>query len=136
MFVMLYICKRKVKLYSIYTARKRRSRRFSFFCFHARLLFLQIPCSGSLFLSFLPIATCNVPHCSWQSPPLVVAIRPIARGFSEKARYLFKKHQGLFEIPLYVFQKVGQGFKIVGQLFRKVGPAFQKRGRCSLKSWW
>ena len=136
MFVMLYICKRKVKLYSIYTARKRRSRRFSFFCFRARLLFPQMPCSGSLFLSFLPIATCNAPHCSWQSPPLVVAIRPIARGFSEKARYLFKKHQGLFEIPLYVFQKVGQGFKIVGQLFRKVGPAFQKRGRCSLKSWW
>ena len=136
MFVMLYICKRKVKLYSIYTARKRRSRRFSFFCFRARLLFPQMPCSGSLFLSFLPIATCNAPHCSWQSPPLVVAIRPIARGFSEKARYLFKKHQGLFEIPLYVFQKVGRGFKIVGQLFRKVGPAFQKRGRCSLKSWW
>jgi len=135
-FVMLYICKRKVKLYSIYTARKRRSRRFSFFCFRARLLFPQMPCSGSLFLSFLPIATCNAPHCSWQSPPLVVAIRPIARGFSEKARYLFKKHQGLFEIPLYVFQKVGQEFKIVGQLFGKVGPAFQKRGRCSLKSWW
>ena len=136
MFVMLYICKRKVKLYSIYTARKRRSRRFSFFCFRARLLFPQMPCSGSLFLSFLPIATCNAPHCSWQSPPLVVAIRPIARGFSEKARYLFKKHQGLFEIPLYVFQKVGRGFKIVGQLFGKVGPVFQKRGRCSLKSWW
>ena len=136
MFVMLYICKRKVKLYSIYTARKRRSRRFSFFCSHAHLLFPQRTCSDSLFLSFLPIATCNVPHCSWQSPPLVVAIRPIARGFSEKARYLFKKHQGLFEIPLYVFQKVGQGFKIVGQLFGKVGPAFQKRGRCSLKSWW
>ena len=136
MFVMLYICKRKVKLYSIYTARKRRSRRFSFFCFRARLLFLQMPCSDSLFLSFLPIATCNAPHCSWQSPPLVVAIRPIARGFGEKARYLFKKHQGLFEIPLYVFQKGGRGFKIVGQLFRKVGPAFQKRGRCSLKSWW
>ena len=136
MFVMLYICKRKVKLYSIYTARKRRSRRFSFFCFRARLLFPQMPCSGSLFLSFLPIATCNAPHCSWQSPPLVVAIRPIARGFSEKARYLFKKHQGLFEIPLYVFQKVERGFKIVGQLFGKVGPAFQKRGRCSLKSWW
>jgi len=135
-FVMLYICKRKVKLYSIYTARKRRSRRFSFFCFRARLHFPQMPCSGSLFLSFLPIATCNAPHCSWQSPPLVVAIRPIARGFSEKARYLFKKHQGLFEIPLYVFQKVGQEFKIVGQLFGKVGPAFQKRGRCSLKSWW
>ena len=136
MFVMLYICKRKVKLYSIYTARKRRSRRFSFFCFRARLLFPQMPCSGSLFLSFLPIATCNAPHCSWQSPPLVVAIRPIARGFGEKARYLFKKHQGLFKIPLYVFQKVGRGFKIVGQLFGKVGPAFQKRGRCSLKSWW
>jgi len=135
-FVMLYICKRKVKLYSIYTARKRRSRRFSFFCFRARLLFPQMPCSGSLFLSFLPIATCNAPHCSWQSPPLVVAIRPIARGFGEKARYLFKKHQGLFEIPLYVFQKVGRGFKIVGQLFGKVGPVFQKRGRCSLKSWW
>jgi len=135
-FVMLYICKRKVKLYSIYTARKRRSRRFSFFCFRARLLFPQMPCSGSLFLSFLPIATCNAPHCSWQSPPLVVAIRPIARGFSEKARYLFKKHQGLFEIPLYVFQKVGRGFKIVGQLFGKVGPTFQKRDRCSLKSWW
>ena len=91
MFVMLYICKRKVKLYSIYTARKRRSRRFSFFCFRARLLFLQMPCSDSLFLSFLPIATCNAPHCSWQSPPLVVAIRPIARGFGGKARYLFKK---------------------------------------------
>ena len=136
MFVMLYICKRKVKLYSIYTARKRRSRRFSFFCFRARLHFPQMPCSDSLFLSFLPIATCNVPHCSWQSPPLVVAIRPIARGFGEKARYHFKKHQGLFEIPLYVFQKVGQEFKIVGQLFGKVGPAFQKRGRCSLKSWW
>ena len=136
MFVMLYICKRKVKLYSIYTARKRRSRRFSFFCFRARLLFPQMPCSGSLFLSFLPIATCNAPHCSWQSPPLVVAIRPIARGSGEKARYHFKKHQGLFEIPLYVFQKVGRGFKIVGQLFGKVGPAFQKRGRCSLKSWW
>ena len=136
MFVMLYICKRKVKLYSIYTARKRRSRRFSFFCFHARLLFLQMPCSDSLFLSFLPIATCNAPHCSWKSPPLVVAIRPIARGSGEKARYHFKKHQGLFEIPLYVFQNVGRGFKIVGQLFGKVGPAFQKRGRCSLKSWW
>lgn len=134
MFVMLYICKRKVKLYSIYTARKRRSRRFSFFCFRARLHFPQMPCSDSLFLSFLPIATCNAPHCSWQSPPLVVAIRPIARGFGEKARYLFKKHQGLFEIPLYVFQKVGQEFKIVGQLFGKVGPTFQKRGRCSLKS--
>ena len=136
MFVMLYICKRKVKLYSIYTARKRRSRRFSFFCFRARLLFPQMPCSDSLFLSFLPIATCNAPHCSWQSPPLVVAIRPIARGFGEKARYLFKKHQGLFEIPLYVFQNVGRGFKIVGQLFGKVGPTFQKRGRCPLKSWW
>ena len=136
MFVMLYICKRKVKLYSIYTARKRRSRRFSFFCFRARLLFPQMPCSGSLFLSFLPIATCNAPHCSWQSPPLVVAIRPIARGSGEKARYHFKKHQGLFEIPLYVFQKVVRRFKIVGQLFRKVCPAFQKRGRCSLKSWW
>lgn len=136
MFVMLYICTRKVKLYSIYTARKRRSRRFSFFCFRARLLFPQMPCSGSFFLSFLPIATCNTLHCSWQSPPLVVAIRPIARGFGEKARYLFKKHQGLFKIPLYVFQKVGRGFKIVGQLFGKVGPAFQKRDPCSLKSWW
>jgi hypothetical protein len=78
-----------------------------------------MPCSDSLFLSFLPIATCNAPHCSWQSPPLVVAIRPIARGFSEKARYLFKKHQGLFKIPLYVFQKVGRGFKIVGSYSEK-----------------
>ena len=136
MFVMLYICKRKVKLYSIYTARKRRSRRFSFFRFRGLLFFPKTRCSGSLFLLFLPIATSNSPNCSWQSPPLIVAIRPIARGFGEKARYLFKKHQGLFKIPLYVFQKVEQEFKIVGQLFRKVGPAFQKRGRCSLKSWW
>ena len=133
---MLYICKRKVKVYSIYNARKRRSRRFSFFRFRGLLFFPKTRCSGSLFLLFLPIATSNSPHCSWQLPPLLVAIRPTARGFGEKARYLFKKHQGLFKIPLYVFQKVGQEFKIVGQLFGKVGPAFQKRGRCSLKSWW
>jgi hypothetical protein len=75
------------------------------------------------------IARGNHLHWSLQFAQLLVAL-------AKKARYHFKKHQGLFEIPLYVFQKVGRGFKIVGQLFRKVGPAFQKRGRCSLKSWW
>ena len=119
---MLYICKRKVKLYSIILHVKGEAGA-SPFCFRARLLFPKclVP---TLFVSFIfancylqctsllvaitSIGRCNSPNCSWLLKKLVI--------FSKTSR-TFK--------TLFMFSKVG-GILNRWQLFRKSRPGFSK----------
>ena len=111
MFVMLYICKRKVKVYSIYNARKRRSRRFSFFRFCSQQFFpkTRFPALCSFYFCKLlpaihPIARGNHLHCSWQLAQLLVALKKKLVIFSKNIKDFFKF--------LFMFsKKLGGNFK-------------------------
>jgi hypothetical protein len=73
-----------------------------------------MPCSDSLFLSFLPIATCNAPHCSCNHLHWSWQFRPIARGFAKKL-VIFSKNIKDFLKFLFMFSKMlGGDLKSLG----------------------
>ena len=104
---MLYICKRKVKVYSIYNARKKEKPALLLFSFPWPAILPPNPLFR-LFVSFIFV------NCYQQFTPLLVAITFIARGNWSNCSWLRRKSS---------------------LSFQKTSRTFLNSSLCFLKSW-